>query len=159
MLEVKMNGFNIQFDTTRQLPSDVARPAVWGVIEIGEFRESFIVSLNYWSMNDYVSQWKDAAQTLLDGKGRSAFITDLVGPPDQLNFLVWWPVYRYEDLIYVPNQLLFMDQLDRPFDLASPYLSVRERETESVDEETGERTHISEWTCSVDAIRHYASLL
>jgi len=135
-------------------PVSEGRPdveALYGKIRIGEFQETFIASLFFWSRTQYEQHWRTALERIIAGATQSALITSYAEPPANVtgdDYLVWWPLYREGDLVYVHNQLLFFRQLSRPFSVEHPWESIGERET--VDDEGAQ---ISEWITSVQSIR------
>lgn len=87
-----MSSFGLFFEPDRPVPSDhpVSDPAIYGSIQIGDFREPFVSSLYYWSAERYVEQWRDAARSLVDQKMDTAFITEITGLPPETHHLFWW---------------------------------------------------------------------
>jgi hypothetical protein len=61
--------------------------------------------------------------------------------PVNSNFLMWWPVWRVDDKVFVQNQMLFLDHLEDPFNLLDPFRHIGDRSTISEDGRP-----ISEWT-------------
>jgi hypothetical protein len=127
--------------------------AVYGKIRIGEFHETFIASLFFWSRTQYEHHWRTALERIVGGATQSALIASYVEPPATLigeEFLVWWPLYREREVVYVQNHLLFFGQLSNPFSAERYWESVGERQTV-----TAEGAQISEWITSVQSIRDY----
>jgi hypothetical protein len=58
------------------------------------------------------------------------------------------------DVVFVQNQLLLYEQLDKPFDIDAPWASIKERRTLS-----DEGLPLSEWTTSVAEIQDCLALL
>lgn len=130
-------------------------PVFCGRIVIGEFQETFAASLVFWSREEYGLHWRKALERLVTIGDRSALITDYVEPPTHPysgGYLIWWPLYRDGDAVYVQNQLLFFEQLSRPFSAHRPWDSVRDRHAVNED---GQK--ISEWVTTVEDIRHFLS--
>ncbi len=121
----------------------------YGRIRVGDFDERFEMDLSYWDVPRYEQQWRDAILRLLQGIEKSCLISAM-GDPGTANFIVWWPVYRVEEVIHVQNHILFLDGLAQSLDPSDPYGLVPERRIESCD---GER--ISEWTTTLDAVRRF----
>src|SRR5262245_1505378 len=115
-----------------------------GVIQIGYFQERFIASLMYWSADDYKRHWKQAIERILHSSDVSCLITSMVDPATA-SHIVWWPMYRVNDSVFIQNHILFFDQLQSSFDERNPFSSVTERQT--VDED-GNR--ISEWSVQIN---------
>jgi len=125
--------------------------SVYGNIHVEDYRETFITDLSYWNRAEYEQHWITALQRLLGNATQSALITSIVPPPKEPtdeDFLVWWPLYRERDFVYVQNQLLFFRQLSRPFSPERPWDSVGPRRTVNP-----EGLEISEWTTTIESIR------
>ncbi len=125
----------------------------YGNICIEGYQDTFIADLSYWSRAQYEQQWIAAAQRLLGNASHSVMITSFVPPPRAAHardFLVWWPLYREGDVVYVQNQLLFFKQLSEPFSTSRPWDSVRPRQTVNA-----EGFEISEWRTTTESIREY----
>jgi len=126
---------------------------VYGKIVIDSFCETFTVSLSSWSREQYDQHWNTALERLIGGADRSALITSYIKPRTRItpdDFLVWWPLYRDGDTVYVQNHLLFFRQLSTPFLPARPWESLRDRQ---VTNEEGQK--ISEWVMTVQDIRNF----
>ena len=116
--------------------------AVYGKIVIGDYAETFIASLVCWSPEDYADHWARALRHIAEGHDCSALITNYV-PPALGSYLVWWPIYRRESLVYIHNQMLFYERLKHRFEPSRPWDFVPPlRRTD------GEGRRISEWKTS-----------
>jgi len=124
--------------------------AVYGSIAIGEFRETFIASLSTWSPTLYERQWQEAAQRLVNGESKSAFITFFVSPGAGNSFM-WWPCYLSGEVIHVQNQLRFYDRLPRSFTIDALYDFVEDRKLVSDDGVT----KLSEWQMPIEWMREF----
>jgi CdiI N-terminal domain len=127
--------------------------AAYGLIKIGTFSEKFIASLDFWSVSDYENHWKKAILRILEGNNTSILITSLNNPTIS-NFYTWWPMYRIQKTIYFQNQLFFLNQLRKPFDLKNPFKYVRARQTHNENAEK-----ISEWVLDVNDLKEYAKIM
>lgn len=124
-----------------------------GLIVIGDFEERFESSLSYWSVEDYKEHWRQALERIKAGEIKSSLITNMYDPPTA-NFIVWWPLYREGQHVYIHNGFLLMDELDEPFNPRLPYLHVADRRT--VGEDGGQ---ISEWETTVTEIEEFLKSL
>ncbi|WP_159037326.1 hypothetical protein [Streptomyces specialis] len=125
-----------------------------GTIRIGDFSESFLASLSFWSVDDYVRSWREAFEVLSsDDNATSCLVTSITDPEDS-NFIFCWPLYRAGEVVHVHNSVIFLDELDEAFDADAPWKSVRPRTTVSED---GRR--ISEWETTITALRRFFSSL
>lgn len=118
-----------------------------GSLIIGDFKEDFHASLSYWDRNRYLSQWKEGLERLLRRENYSAVVTTMYDP-STANFIFWWVMYLIGNDVYIQNHVLFLDELDKPFDETDLYSFVPEREIQ-----TEEGEPISEWSVSLSAIR------
>jgi hypothetical protein len=146
--------FSINFlDGPLEYPfDDSSVPAARGVIVLNDFHEEFLASLAIWSKHQYQKQWKQSLVEVLEGGGPAAMITEYFGSSESASHLLWWPLYRQSDNIYVHNNLLFFDQLPQPFDLENAAASIPPR---IIQDEDGNL--ISEWTLPVDDIRSFVA--
>lgn len=120
-----------------------------GVIILDSFQERFRALTTFWQPEDYERHWRDAVQRIVSSGRDSCLITSLHDPAES-TMLVWWPMYRRGDTVYVQNAMLFFDQLSRPFDPSEPYASVPERVVVSEDGEA-----ISEWQVCVSDLEGF----
>ena len=67
--------------------------------------------------------------------------------PRSANFLMWWPMWRVGDTVFVQNQILFMDKIREGFDEEGLERYIPKRTTT-----TSEGERISEWSVSVKDI-------
>ena len=109
-----------------------------GEIQIGDFKESFFPEFSFWVKSDYESHWNEASSHLLDGKSVS-FITS-ISEPDTSNFIRSWACYPVGEYLVFQEQILFLNDLERPFNLQEPHKN--SLPYESVDEDGNK---ISEW--------------
>lgn len=122
-----------------------------GEITINNYRETFHASLSYWTQSDYIHQWNDAIKHILNGNSKSCLITSMFDP-NKANFIFLWSLYLYPNIIYIHNQILFLEQLNKPFDESCIYNSIRDREI--MDEEGNQ---ISEWHIQIDDLQTFIS--
>ena len=144
--------FNIYLTEDRVPETDPGVKAVYGRIQIGRDYETFTASLIRWTAGDYERHWIAALRRLINGGDGSALITSYIDPVAE-GFLIWWPLYRSGDAIFVQNQMLFFDSLIQPFDVEHPWDSLRRRETVNA-----EGFEISEWRTTIDDIRECLEL-
>jgi hypothetical protein len=123
--------------------------AVYGKIQIGDFSETWVASLVSWDRTQYERHWAFAIHRILEGQKRSALITSFVQPPLS-RYLVWWPMFRDNETVYIHQQLLFFDQLAQPFSAEDPWASIGERVHLSPD-----GSNISEWTLPIKDMEGY----
>ncbi len=113
-----------------------------GIIRLGDFQETFSASLSYWNAGQYRRHWLKAATRLVGMETTSCLITSMFDPAIA-NFIIWQPMYRRGDIVYIQNQILFLEEQPKPFNERDPFSSVAGRET------SGEDGKLSEWTVSI----------
>jgi hypothetical protein len=134
----KVEQFSITLDPGK-VHQDTRAMMARGIIQIGDFRETFIASLFYWSADDYRTSWHST----------SCLVTSIT-EPDNSNFIFCWPLYRIDETEFVRNSIIFLEELGDRFDTAAPWKSIRPRETVAED---GHR--ISEWRTTMTALRQF----
>lgn len=132
---------------------DISGRAAVGYIEIGDFSETIAIPLFDWSKEEYVKQWKSALQEILNGKSRTALITKFYDPTNS-NYVECWPLYRGSDSeVFVHNHLIFLDELNEPFEISKLADYIGEREAD-INEEPA-----SEWETSTKDLANWLSKL
>lgn len=144
-------AFDVTF--TDGLPCATLKPRghASGVIVIGEFKETISTALDVLSKQDYMHQWRQAAQRIVQGRDRSAIITSFA---DRGGVIVgmWWPLYVCEaGLVAIQNQMISREVIDPRFSIHTCYDYVGLRETMNEEGET-----ISEWVTTVDELAAFA---
>lgn len=137
--------FEIRILSSLNQSKDLAR----GEICLGEFRETFEVSLGHWTPSRYEQQWMQGVSRILKGNDRSCLITSITDPRTA-NFIFWWPVYCVGTDCLFQNQVLFLDALSSRFDDSEPYSHISERIST-----TEEGVRISEWTVPMRDLRDW----
>lgn len=132
---------------------EASKNTIWlGRITIGDFNEDFHASTEYWTPEQYKSQWQEAIKRLQNGYPKSILITSMVNP-DHANFIGSWSIYLDGNIVHFQNNYMAFDQLDSPFDENNPYLSISDRE---ICNEDGE--DISEWSIDLETITSFLKL-
>ncbi|QJR80430.1 hypothetical protein CA267_006410 [Alteromonas pelagimontana] len=109
-----------------------------GKIQIDDFKESFRSDLSFWSKADYERHWSQAAKAL--GEGFPVVFITSITEPIISNFFRSWACYPVKGELIFQEHILFLEDLERPFDLDAPHSNVRAYESVTED---GER--VSEW--------------
>ncbi|XZE20901.1 hypothetical protein SH449x_000793 [Pirellulaceae bacterium SH449] len=123
-----------------------------GEIRIGGFFESFECSLEFWKASDYEAQWRRAINTIVCGAEKSCLITSMTNPASA-NFLFWWPIYRVDRVVFIQNQVLFLDECRKTFDLGKPEKWVPDRV--SINEDGSK---ISEWSAPLTDLKEWLKI-
>ncbi len=110
-----------------------------GTFVLGSKTEGFHASFDYWQPDDYEKQWREAIGLIVNGADRAALITEMP-TPSEANFIRWWPMWRFGDCVKLNEQILFMKQLEPPFDFENPYVHV-----DNYQEYDDDGEHISVW--------------
>ncbi|WP_282704300.1 hypothetical protein [Streptomyces sp. CC219B] len=121
-----------------------------GRIWVGSFTETFLMDLSFWSVDEYRRSWEGALRKLEGSEKEISCLIASITDPAASNFISCWPMYRDGDMIHVQNSLIFLDELDEPFDPQEPWRYVEPHR--EVDED-GNR--ISEWVTSVSEVRQF----
>jgi hypothetical protein len=147
--------FSISFIEDKELCDSLKVPDGFqlGSIVIGEFEELFESPLSFWSIGDYQKHWKRALERTVNGAAKSCLFTSMYDPPTA-NFLFWWPLYREGQIVYIQNQMLFLNKIDGALDPVNPYVHVPDRKVINKD---GEK--ISEWNTTVEEISQFLETL
>jgi contact-dependent growth inhibition (CDI) system CdiI-like immunity protein len=141
--------FNLQFISEPYWSDERNELVLRGCITIGTFSEEFESSLSFWFQADYEQQWREAAHRIETGQIKSAFIVDMYDP-GTTPFIMWWPVWRSDNTIFVHNELLLFKNLAVAFNATNPYVHIGERATENEDGNA-----ISEWQVIVKDIEDF----
>ncbi|TQJ97611.1 hypothetical protein [Achromobacter sp. SLBN-14] len=88
---------------------------LWGKVEIDEYTEDFLASVDFWSRDDYLRSWKRSLSEGLCGGERCALITSMHDPASS-NFLFYWAIYFEGEVAYLQNSVLFLSDLVEDFD-------------------------------------------
>lgn len=141
--------FNLKFISEPYWSEDRNELVVRGRITLGDFSEEFESSLSYWNQADYEQQWLEAAKRIETGQTKSAFIVDMYDP-SKVPFIIWWPVWRVDRIVFVHNQLLLFKNLALAFDSTNPYVHIGDR---AIVNEEGEA--ISEWQVDLKGVQDF----
>lgn len=138
-------AFDIRFTEEAEGCSKMRR----GEIVLDDFAESFESPLEFWTAAHYEQQWTLGVKRLVNGEPKSALVTAMY-PPDRANFLLWWVMYRCDNLVIFRNHMLLEQQLGEPIELAKLYSFIPER-APSADEQYP----ISEWSVQFDEVKSF----
>ena len=139
--------FDISLDPADPVPYDedgwLGLP---GRTVLGEFTESFIAPLGWWSRLDYERQWLEAAARLLATSASTAFVLE----PARL----WWTAWAIGDQVMVRQQLIVAPvqaNAWRDSPRRVPYELVGDRTVDELERPP------SEWQVTLDDIRDFMS--
>lgn len=132
-------------------PADDIEATRFGLLTIGSYVERFVAATTYWDVTSYRRHWQQAITRIVQGSVTSTLITSMYDPA-VANFIYWWPMYRIDDTVLFQNHILFLNQLETPFDPNDPFRFVPERKTVDSD---GKR--ISEWSASIMDLEGFLS--
>lgn len=82
-----------------------------GEIKIGEFRETFIMPLDWWTIENYEKQWREGIERIKHCD-ESCLVTT-VQNLETLPQIDWWILYKQDGKIFVYNQMLMNEIIDR----------------------------------------------
>lgn len=120
-----------------------------GEIKINSYSERFQSSLSYWNKENYVEQWKDAVQRIFDGNNRSCLVTSMF-EPNISSYIHLWLLYTERDIVHIQNQILFLKELNEPFNESCIYGYISDRE---IIDEDGHK--ISEWDIHINDLKEF----
>lgn len=129
-----MKNLSIEIiDRSRRIIKKV--PYVLGKITIGDFYETFIMSIKWWKMKDYENQWYVALERLKD-HDRSCLVVDAFN----LNaspLINWWLIYKRNNTLHIRNEVLFQKYYkkrvgDQPFTPDTCYEFINRRTTKTI---------------------------
>lgn len=113
-------------------------------IKINDFYETLHIPVDWWDINEYKQQWKEAVENLRK-HGKSCLIVAIHNPKIDL-YLNWWVLYKEGNTVYIQNQM-FIDHTYKEFlgntiiTRENCYNFISER---SITNEYGDK--ISEWS-------------
>src|SRR5215208_406119 len=102
-------AFSIQLLPKLVGGSELGKAGQYGEIELGDFRESFIAIIGYWSPDDYRRQWHQAITRLTAQRENACLITSLHDPYAS-DVLFWWLLYPEGETVTVQNAILLHRQ-------------------------------------------------
>ena len=80
-------------------------------ITIGSYSESLMILVDYWTLDDYKRQWKEGIERLKT-HDQSCLVV-LVQDPKKAEVIMWWPLYKENDTIYIQNHLLIDEYYEK----------------------------------------------
>lgn len=144
MFAIDVASLEASADTGGSLAEAVGR------IVIGDFTETFRMSLGFWNVAEYRQSWRQAFDVLNDDLHSSACFMASMTDPKISNFLTCWPVYRDGEDVYFQNSIIILDELDVKFDTGKPWASIGPR---CVFDEDGNK--VSEWAANMSDLRDF----
>src|SRR5262249_47723086 len=105
--------FAIQFLTARTRDADGWEHAEAELI-LGSYREVLKVDLVAWSLEQYIAQWRQAIQRLLNGHPHSRLLVSYRGRDAGYHFT--WPIWLEDDKVIFQEQVILAERLPEPFD-------------------------------------------
>jgi CdiI N-terminal domain len=127
-------------------------PTMEGEIIIGDFQETFLISLEYWGIEDYKRQWAEGLDRIKIHE--QSCLVSSVQDPTKAPWLNWWVLYKEGAKIFIQNQL-FVNELYKvtigksAFTPETCYKYISPRITH-----TDEGEEISEWSISLPHEQH-----
>lgn len=143
--------FSIAFKRPANTVGELGNAAAEGEIVLGDYSESFLSLIGFWSPSDYQSHWHASVERLVHDGRDSCLITSLQDPAES-EYLMWWLLYPAGHTVFVQNALLLYKNLTKSFVPSDPYRAVPARRTL-----TGDGDPISEWELSLADFAAFAS--
>lgn len=122
-------------------------------IDINDFSEKIYLRTDYWTVENYREQWKDAIKRL-NNDNKACLITEMYNPEHPAFAMMTWPLYREGDNVYIRQVYIPYDQIDKPFTVENAYKEIDDRET-SKESNAGP----SEWQVKLDNLKDWADKL
>jgi hypothetical protein len=107
--------------------------------------EEITIDYSFWHKEEYMTQWNQAINNILEGSDKEVLITSLTDI-HTANFMTVWPMYSSNGKVYIQNQILFLEDLKDEFSLNNINDFIDDRD--SVED-------TSEWVMSLDELRNY----
>ncbi len=126
-----MKNFNIEVISKK--PETVNRKKYYrGRITVGDFTETFLMSFDNWTIDEYKEQWKEAIERIKT-HDRSCLVADFTGLQEN-PWVELWVLYKENDMVFVQNHCFFdgFHEIAKGlplFDVKTCYLYVKPRET------------------------------
>lgn len=123
-------------------------------VTINDFNERDTVLTGFWTKDDYIKQWIQAASMLTQGDkhAKAAFATVVHNPKDPRHGYViqWWTAYRSGEDVYIRSEAVQYHEHAEPIDLTRMYEYIPDRKV-------GES--VSEWKVSVGDVVQFGKAL
>ncbi len=75
-----------------------------GQIQIENFKETFELPTNYWSLDDYIRQWREGLERIRTHD--TSCLVAIVQNPCVQPLINWWVLYKEGNKIFVQNELI-----------------------------------------------------
>ncbi len=121
-----------------------------GEITIGDFKETFLVSIDNWNKKRYEEQWVRAIERIAYSNVNinSTLVTSIPDFSKEV-MIEHWPLYKIDEVVYMQNHRLDTVPLKESVTDENIYKFIRPRETFS--ESTSQP--ISEWQVSLEDLK------
>jgi CdiI N-terminal domain len=122
-------------------------------LELNGFSEEPILMTDYWSTEQYVRQWREAIDRLINeesNESQSALVTAIHDPiKPQYGYVVhWWPLYKRSTSIFVHEASIPFEPKEVPLNLHDLYSYIPSRETK-------EGNKPSEWEIDLQDLKDW----
>jgi len=148
-------SFAIEFlnDPVPENRLQAGETALMGRIKIGDFQESIVFKTDHWLKSDYIHQWVEAIERLLNGgeRAKSALITEMYDPKKPKFAMMVWPLFRQGDTVYVQSRYIPYEEFKDPFNLQDFYEHIGNRVVDKENEEY----RVSEWTIDIRDLKEW----
>src|SRR3990167_11412149 len=75
-----------------------------GEITMGDYKETFVMPLNSWTIEDYKQQWKEGLERIKTYD--ESCLVSLAQDLDTLPMVFMWVLYKLKGVIYIQQHLL-----------------------------------------------------
>jgi hypothetical protein len=146
-MSAALTSFAIGFVDTK--PTDDGH--AMGFIQIGDFSERFVVTLNHWDAATYSRHWHEALRRLLTGSPAVGLMTWMT-PPRSRDAARAWILYRDGEQVFIQERIFVSPEHRARFDEHQQLVDIAGRQTVNAD---GDR--ISEWSTGLRSIQDFLS--
>lgn len=134
--------FEIKLNRNIEIHDFYEEEGCFGFITINDFNERFFSPTGFWSREEYLKNWYQELNKLLNGFSCAKLITKMYNPK-YANYLQSYVFYLADENVFIREQFLFLGESPKQILLEDLYSKELIRE---IYNEEGKK--ISEWKCS-----------
>lgn len=134
--------FKIKLNKNSEIHDFYQEEGCFGYIRINDFNERFFSPTEFWSREEYLKNWYQELNKLLNGFSCAKLITKMYNPK-YANYLQSYVFYLADENVFIREQFLFLGESPKQILLEDLYSKELIRE---IYNEEGKK--ISEWKCS-----------
>jgi hypothetical protein len=120
-----------------------------GCVQIGQFAERFLITLNYWDEATFERKWREAVTRLILGANAVGLMTWMTAPGVKDNGRAWI-LYREGQRVFIQDKIFIVSNESPKFDEEEHLVAIPPRIT--IDEDG---LKISEWETGIQCLINY----